>query len=73
MRLTIIGVCEHLFSDFFSDESGQGITEYGAILSFVAVLIVCVAGFVNGHLKTAVSNAFSLIASGLNGLNSQVS
>lgn len=62
-----------LIDRFVSDESGQGITEYGAILAFVAVLIVVVAGFVNGGLKSAISNAYSLVASALNALNSQVS
>lgn len=62
-----------LFTCFIQDESGQGITEYGAILAFVAVLIVVVAGFVNGQLKDALSNAYSLITSALNALNSQVS
>jgi len=60
----------NLLNRFVADESGQGITEYGAILAFVAVLIVVVAGFVNGTLKTAISNAFSLVASALGALNS---
>jgi Flp pilus assembly pilin Flp len=63
----------NLLNRFVSDESGQGITEYGAILAFVAILIVVVAGFVSGTLRSALSNAFSLIGSALNNLNSQVS
>jgi Flp pilus assembly pilin Flp len=59
--------------NFLRDESGQGITEYGAILAFVAILIVVVAGFVSGTLSAALTNAFSLIGSALNNLNSQVS
>lgn len=64
---------KNLLSTFVMDESGQGITEYGAILAFIAVLIVVVAGFVNGQLKDALSNAYSLVTSALNALNSQVS
>lgn len=63
----------NIVNRFVVDESGQGITEYGAILAFVAVLIVVVAGFVNGQLKAALSNAYSLVTSALNALNSQVS
>lgn len=63
----------NLLNTFVADESGQGITEYGAILAFIAVLIVVVAGFVNGQLKAAISNAYSLVTSALNALNSQVS
>jgi len=61
----------NLLNSFVVDESGQGITEYGAILAFVAVLVVVVAGFVNGNLKTALSQSYSLVTSALNSLNSQ--
>lgn len=59
-----------LFADFVKDESAQGITEYGAILAFVSVLVVVVAGFVNAGLKSALSQSFSLVTSSLNRLNS---
>jgi len=58
---------------FIADESGQGITEYGAILAFVAVLIVVVAGFCTGPLKTALSECYSNIVFALNQLNAAVS
>jgi Flp pilus assembly pilin Flp len=56
-------------SMFVYDEQGQGITEYGAILAFVATLIVLVAGFVNGGLKTAVSQSFSRVTSSVTSIN----
>jgi len=51
---------------FISEESGQGITEYGAILAFVALLIALVFGFANGTLAGAISSAFSSVVSQLN-------
>lgn len=62
-------VCNYV-SMFVHDENGQGITEYGAILAFVATLVVLVAGFVNGGLKSGVSQSFSRVTSSLNALNS---
>jgi Flp pilus assembly pilin Flp len=58
-----------LYARFIEDETGQGITEYGAILAFVSVLVVVVAGFVNGGLKTAISQSFSRVTSALTSLN----
>ena len=55
---------------FISDESGQGITEYGAILAFVALLVAVVFGFANGTLQSAISQSFSSVVSQLNQLNS---
>jgi len=49
-----------------NEESGQGITEYGAILAFVALLIALVFGFANGTLAGAISSAFSSVVSQLN-------
>lgn len=57
-------------SDFCCDESGQGITEYGAILAFVALLVAVVFSAGQGTLKNAISSAFSAVASQLNGLTS---
>ncbi len=54
---------------FISDESGQGITEYGAILAFVALLIAVVFGAAHGTLQNAISAAFGNVASNLNSLN----
>jgi Flp pilus assembly pilin Flp len=53
---------------FIEDESGQGITEYGAILAFVAILIALVFALTSGALKDAISNAFAAVTSQLNNL-----
>ena len=62
-----------MFRSFVSDESGQGITEYGAILAFVALLVAVVFGFAQGTLTAAISQAFSNVVSQLNRLNSYTS
>ena len=54
------GVC-----DFLANEDGQGITEYGAVLAFVAILVALAFGFYNGSLSNAVSKAFSSVVSQL--------
>ncbi len=53
---------------FMTDESGQGITEYGAVLAFVAVLVGLVFATVKGSLASSISLAFSAVASQLNQL-----
>lgn len=58
---------------FRDDESGQGITEYGAILAFVALLVALVFGFAKGALQSAISASFSCIVSQLNQLNKESS
>lgn len=54
---------------FISDESGQGITEYGAILAFVAILVALVFSITQGALTSAISKAFSAVVSQLNNLS----
>ncbi|MBS1991595.1 MAG: hypothetical protein JSS86_13980 [Cyanobacteria bacterium SZAS LIN-2] len=54
---------------FVSDESGQGITEYGAILAFVAILVAVVFSITQGALSSAISKAFSAVVSQLNALS----
>jgi len=56
-----------------SDEEGQAITEYGAILAFVAVLIALVFAFGGGGIGPAVSNAFSSITQNLNDMSATAS
>lgn len=56
-------------TEVVTDESGQGITEYGAILAFVALLVAVVFGFAQGTLQSAISRSFSRIVSELNRLN----
>ncbi len=48
--------------------SGQGITEYAAMLAFVAVLVALVFAFAPGKLSPAISAAFSVVVSQLNNL-----
>ncbi len=61
-----------ILDNFTAVESGQGITEYGAILAFIAVLIGLVLSLPNGSLQTALSSAFSMVASQLSALVSSV-
>ena len=58
---------------FISDESGQGITEYGAILAFVAILVALVFSITQGALTAAISKAFSAVVSQLNNLSAAAS
>ena len=55
---------------FIFDQSGQGITEYGAVLAFVALLVAIVFGVAKGALSCAISHAFSAVVSQLNNLAS---
>jgi len=55
---------------FIVDESGQGITEYGAILAFVAILVAVVFSITKGALTSAISHAFSAVEGQLNNLSS---
>ncbi len=57
-----------LLKRFISEESGQGITEYGAILAFVAVLVSLVFALTSSGLKGAISGAFSTVISSMNAL-----
>lgn len=59
--------------DFIAEESGQGITEYGAVLAFVAILVSTVFGLVSGTLKSGIQNAFSAVAQQLNSLDAAAS
>ena len=58
-----------MISRFINDESGQGITEYGAILAFVAILVALVFSITQGALKSAISAAFSAVVTQLNNLS----
>jgi len=53
---------------FFGDESGQGITEYGAILAFVSMLVALVFSAGNGTLLTTLQNCFTAITNNLSQL-----
>jgi Flp pilus assembly pilin Flp len=51
-------------------KKGQGITEYGAIIAFVALLVSLVFGFTSGSLSAGLSQAFSVVKANLNNLSS---
>lgn len=46
-------------------KDGQAITEYGAVLAFIAVLVALMFAFGSGSIGPAVSNAFSAISDNL--------
>lgn len=54
------------FLKFLRQEEGQGISEYGALLAFIAILVALVFAFAPGKLAPAVSQAFSAVAQELN-------
>jgi Flp pilus assembly pilin Flp len=58
------------FSSFWKDESAQGITEYGAIIAFVSVLVAIALGIASGQMLPALSAAFSSIAQQLDSMAS---
>ncbi len=51
-------------------QSGQAISEYAAIIAFVAVIVLLCFSFQQGRLSYAVSAAFGSAANSLNGLAS---
>jgi len=53
----------------FKSSSGQGITEYAAILAFVALLVALVFAFAPSTLSAAVSAAFSSVISQINNMS----
>lgn len=61
------------FHQFLKNEDGQGITEYGAIIAFVSLLVALTFGAANGSLMPAVSAAFRAVNSQLNALSTAAS
>ncbi len=55
-------------NQFINDESGQGITEYGAILAFVALLIA-MAFTQSNALQQAINKAYNEMATQLNAVS----
>lgn len=51
---------------FIKDENGQGVTEYGVVLAFVAMMVAMVFGFSNGSLMQAVQDAFASLTNSVN-------
>ncbi len=62
--------CGKVLTAFVEDEGGQGISEYGAIIAFVALLVAITFSAGNGSLMPAVSKAFREISSQVNALSS---
>ena len=62
-----------LIKKFFEDQSGQGITEYGALLAFIGVLIGLVLSAGQGSLQTALKNSFSTMSTNMSRLVSNSS
>ena len=58
---------------FFIDQSGQGITEYGALLAFIGVLIGIALAAGQGSLQVALKNSFSSVSTNLAQLVSNAS
>jgi len=56
---------DKLLYKFVSDENGQGITEYGAVIAFVAIMIAF-AFSANGALQPGIVNAYSALTKQLN-------
>lgn len=54
------------FQNLLRQEDGQGISEYGALLAFIAILVALVFAFAPGKLAPAVSQAFSTMSQELN-------
>ena len=57
------------FVELIDDESGQSITEYGAVIAFVGVLIAMAFGLAHGGLFGSISESYSSVESGLNAMN----
>jgi len=51
------------------NRKGQGITEYGAIIAFVALLVALTFGFTNGSLSKGISQAFSSLKANMNNVS----
>jgi len=58
---------------FIEDEFGQGITEYGAVIAFIAVLIAATLMAGQNALGTAVKNTFSVTIHSLSQIGTSAS
>lgn len=54
---------------FWSDEEGQGITEYACVLAFTSCVIVTVFAVTQGTFADAIFTAYSTMASEINRLS----
>jgi Flp pilus assembly pilin Flp len=58
---------------FYQEEDGQAITEYGAVMAFIAMLVALVFTLGKGGLANAVQTAFSGMSNSINLLSSAAS
>jgi Flp pilus assembly pilin Flp len=63
----------HSLAEFWQNEDGQSITEYGAIIAFVGVIIAVAFAIANGTLFGAISQSYSSVNSALNATNAAAS
>lgn len=56
---------KNLWKKFTSEESGQGMVEYGLIIALIAVVLIVVLGLMSGALETT----FNSIKEALVGAN----
>lgn len=56
---------KNLWKKFTSEESGQGMVEYGLIIALIAVVLIVVLGLMSGALETT----FNSIKDALVGAN----
>ncbi len=61
----------HLLKLFIEDESGQGLTEYTAVLAFVALMCVLIVSVLAGTLKDSISQTFSYLGSAMTSMVSE--
>jgi Flp pilus assembly pilin Flp len=54
---------------FFKDDSAQGITEYGAVIAMVAVVIAVAFSLTSGALTSGILGCYSAITMQLNNLS----
>jgi Flp pilus assembly pilin Flp len=54
---------------FLLDESGQSVTEYGAVIAFVSVLVALAFALSRGTLFAGISGSFSVTTSHLDAMN----
>lgn len=57
-------------SRFITEESGQGITEYGSILAWVSVMVALTFSLSNGQLLKGVTGAYNAVVNLMNTMSS---
>ncbi len=62
-----------LLRQFIDEESAQGISEYGAMLAFVAILVALVFAMSTSSTGGAISSVYSTMCDELNSLTNSAS